>query len=252
MIISSLGDDDEQVAIRLPRYTAPVLATVAGACLLGITALAWRPAHDAHDTSTWSASPSTANLFGGWEQAGPNRFRDDAPPPAQPRWVLATEPSSQEVQALQSALQDHPRREEELDRLIDQTRFIKRLALWDALHKGPMSEERSTLGEHLLAVLPEHYRRGELPGPQALKMAQALIRDIEHNPQRQNARLTETSARLAHQGANVDPQQMAELSFQDRQRDPSPDVALAPLTPVVNLQAAQHALLERILRAEVH
>jgi hypothetical protein len=112
--------------------------------------------------------------------------------------VLATEPSDQEVQALQTALADHPDKGNELTRLVDFSRFQKQVALWSELQNGPMNSERSTLGEHLLEVLPEHYNRGELMGPQALLMAKALIKDIEPNPKRQDARLAEARTRLQH------------------------------------------------------
>lgn len=147
-------------------------------------------------------------LFSGWIKPGTTEFSQDQTNrgaiSTQPRWVLATEPSVDEVKDLQSALLDHPDKALELNRLIDYSRFQKQVALWNELQNGPMNSERVTLSQHLLDVLPAHYSRGELMGPQALLMAQALVKDLEPNPQRQHARLTATKSQLAKQSAMLD------------------------------------------------
>lgn len=176
------------------RVTAGALAAVA-VVAVGV----WAIVHPGSGESFESAARQSGSrpLFSGWVKPGSDFGQTvDVSASTQPKWVLATEPNEQEVQALQSALGDHPDKANELSRLIEYSRFQKQVALWSELRSGPMDSERSTLGAHLLEALPAHYNRGELMGPQALLMAQALIRDIEPNPERQDDRLAEARTRL--------------------------------------------------------
>lgn len=191
-------------------------------------------------------------LFSGWIKPGTTEFGQDQSHSGaistQPRWVLATEPSTDEVKDLQSALAAHPDKAHELDRLIDYSRFQKQVALWSELQNGPMNSERSTLSQHLLAVLPAHYGRGELMGPQALLMAQALVKELEPTPQRQDARLAETRSQLARQQPAIEQDQLTAQqtfeSFERQQQRIVNDHNGTPQQLEASLDAARHAMLD--------
>lgn len=197
--------------------------------LLAAIGIFW-PGDDAQAPREQEQAAITRPLFAGWIQPGQNNFGPAGHEPSttaspQPHWVLATEPSEQEIQAIESTLADHPDKDNELSRLVDHSRFQKRIALWNELQNGPMNSERATLGQHLLKVLPEHYSRGELLGRQALMMAKAFIQDLEPNPQLQHARLAEAKSALEKQAPVIDQSalvvQSAAESFQQQQK-PTP------------------------------
>lgn len=192
-------------------------------------------------------------LFGGWVKHGSADFGQDKPHNGiisnQPRWVLATEPSNDEVKDLQSALADHPDKARELDRLIDYSRFQKQVALWNELQNGPMNSERATLSEHLLEVLPAHYSRGELMGPQALLMAQALVKDLEPDAHLQSARLAETKSQLAKQAPTIaqedlNTQKTFESFEQQQQQHIVSEHDGTPQPLDARQDAARHAMLD--------
>lgn len=196
-----------------------------------------------------SHSSGARPLFAGWVKPGGDFGQAPSTTAStQPKWVLATEPSEQEVEALESALADHPDKTDELNRLIEYSRFQKQVALWSELQSGPLDAERSTLGAHLLASLPAHYNRGELMGPQALLMAKALIKDIEPNPQRQDARLAEAKTRLAHEAPAL-PEgeavaQTAFDTFKQQQQQIVSEHSGSPQQLEAKLDAARRTLLD--------
>lgn len=192
-------------------------------------------------------------LFGGWIKHGSADFGQDKSHSGvistQPRWVLATEPSNDEVKDLQSALAGHPDKAKELDRLIDYSRFQKQVALWNELQNGPMNSERATLSEHLLEVLPAHYSRGELMGPQALLMAQALVKDLEPDAHLQSARLAETKSQLAKQAPTIAQEELnAQKTFESFEQQQQQRIVSehegTPQQLDVRLDAARHAMLD--------
>lgn len=229
---------------RHGRMAAAGVVTVALLAALGI----WWPS-DNEQVPQEDSSTATRPLFAGWIQPGHSNFgpagHEPAPGVPQPRWVLATEPSEQEIQAIESTLADHQDKDGELTRLVDHSRFQKRIALWNELQNGPMNSERATLGQHLLKVLPDHYSRGELLGRQALMMAKALIQDLEPNPQLQHTRLAEAKSELEKQAPIIDQSELAAQSaaesFQQQQK-PTPAAHDAePVEPTNTLQLEARA-----------
>lgn len=228
------------------RVAAVGGVTVALLAALGI----WWPHDDEPGPQEQEQAAITRPLFAGWIQPGQNNFGPAGREPhagasQQPHWVLATEPSEQEIQAIESTLADHPDKDSELSRLVDHSRFQKRVALWNELQNGPMNSERATLGQHLLKVLPDHYSRGELLGRQALMMAKALIQDLEPNPQLQHTRLAEARSALEKQAPVIDQSalvaQSAAESFQQQQK-PTPAAHDAePAEPANTLQLEARA-----------
>lgn len=205
------------------------------------------------DGATTAVSRSAERpLFGGWVKHGSADFGQDKSHngviSTQPRWVLATEPSNDEVKGLQAALADNPDKARELDRLLDYSRFQKQVALWNELQNGPMNSERATLSEHLLDVLPAHYSRGELMGPQALLMAQALVKDLEHDAHLQSARLAEAKSQLAKQAPTIAQEELnAQKTFESFEQQQQRIVGEHEGTPQqleVRLDAARHAMLD--------
>ncbi len=228
-------------APRLSRQVRMAAAGVVTAGLLAFIGLAW-PGDEAQAPQAEEETTLNRPLFAGWVQPGGGNFgpaghetMHSASP--QPKWVLATEPSEQEIQAIESTLVDRPDRNGELNRLVDHSRFQKRVALWNELQNGPMNSERATLGQHLLTVLPDHYSRGELLGRQALMMAKALIQDLEPNPQVQRTRLAQARTELEKQAPIIDQSeltaQFAAQSFQQQQK-PSPAAHEAETTEAAN------------------
>lgn len=235
-------------APRLHRHGRMAVAGVVTVALLAALGIWWpsdnEPAPQEDNTT------ATRPLFAGWIQPGHNNFSPAgsdiaAQTSPQPRWVLATEPSEQEIQAIESTLADRPDKDDALTRLVDHSRFQKRVALWNELQNGPMNSERATLGQHLLKVLPDHYSRGELLGRQALMMAKALIKDLEPNPQLQHTRLAEAKSELEKQAPVIDQSELvaqsAAESFQQQQK-PTPAAHDAePVEPTNTLQLEARA-----------
>lgn len=239
---------------KLPRRSWMAVMGVFTATAL--TTLLLALSHNNDHTSGNAPRQGTRPLFAGWIKPGSTEFGQDqgnrGAISTQPRWVLATEPSADEVRDLQSALMDHPDKTHELDRLIDYSRFQKQVALWNELQNGPMNSERVTLSQHLLNELPAHYNRGELMAPQALLMAKAFVKDLEPTPQRQDARLAATKSQLARPSPTLDQDQLmaqkAYESFEQQQRqrimnehNDSPEL-LEPRP-----DAARHAMLDNAL-----
>lgn len=195
---------------RLPRRSWMAVLGVFTATALSTVLLAMSN-NDEH-TSNREARQGNRPLFAGWIKPGSTEFGQEQTSrgaiSTQPRWVLATEPSVDEVKYLQTALVDHPDKAQELNRLVDLSRFQKQVALWNELQNGPMNSERVTLSQHLLKELPTHYSRGEVMAPQALLMAQALVKDIENSPQGQDARLAEARTQLARHSPTLDQDQL--------------------------------------------
>lgn len=233
------------------RIAAAAGATVA---LIAVIGICWPGEHESAQEAPEAQEAAQDQaaiarpLFAGWIQPGHDSFGTSGPSSAtrtspQPHWVLATEPSEQEIQAIESTLADRPDKDSELTRLVDHSRFQKRIALWNELQNGPMNSERATLGQHLLKVLPDHYSRGELVGRQALMMAKALIQDLEPNPKLQHTRLAEARSALEKQAPIIDQSELdtqsAAASFQQQQK---PSVhETEPAVPANTLQLEAHA-----------
>lgn len=254
---------DLTVSAKLQRHGQIAALSLAAVAALTLLTAAVVSKHQASSTRLRTTIHVDASrpLFSGWRQAGQANFDEagqaaNTPPP---NWVLATEPSEHEVQALQSALADRPDKDSELARLLEYTRFQKQVALWSELQNGPMNSERSTLIQHLLEVLPDHYSRGELLGPQALLMAKALIQEIEPNPRARNSLLAEAKSRLEQQNHTIDESQLASQtayeSFQEQQKqivseyEASPVEQHNPLLLEARLDAARRNLLDGQLTA---
>ncbi|HEX5355302.1 MAG TPA: hypothetical protein VFW93_03730 [Aquabacterium sp.] len=239
-------------AFKMPRRGWMAVMAVFSATAVTTLLLALS---NGNDSDTAMASHGTSRqrpLFAGWIKPGTTEFGQEqvntGAISTQPRWVLATEPSTDEVKGLQSALAEHPDKARELDRLIDYSRFQKQVALWNELQNGPMNSERATLSQHLLEVLPAHYSRGELIGPQALLMAQALVKDLETNPQRQDARLADTRSQLARQAPTIEQDQLtAQKTFEsfEQQQQRIMNEQKGTHQPLeARLDVARHALLD--------
>ncbi|TAK93256.1 MAG: hypothetical protein EPO09_13260 [Aquabacterium sp.] len=200
---------------KMPRHGWMAVMGVFTATALTTVLLALGNNNDDHATGN-ASQRGNRPLFSGWIKPGTTEFSQDQTNrgaiSTQPRWVLATEPSVDEIKDLQSALIDHPDKTLELNRLIDYSRFQKQVALWNELQNGPMNSERTTLSQHLLDVLPAHYSRGELMGPQALLMARTIVKDLEPNPQLQDARLAATTSQLTKQSPALDQDQSQDQS----------------------------------------
>lgn len=237
-------------SFKMPRHGWMAVLGLFSATALTTLCLALSSRDDAPP-----AAPSRSDerpLFGGWIKHGSADFGQDRTHEGvistQPKWVLATEPSRAEVKDLQSALADHPDKAKELDRLIDYSRFQKQVALWNELQNGPMNSERATLSEHLLDVLPAHYSRGELMAPQALLMAQALVKDLEPDARIQSARLAETKSQLARQAPTIAQEdlnaQKATESFTQQQQHVAVEHDGTPQLLELHPDAARHAMLD--------
>ncbi len=241
-------------APRLSRHGR--VAAVGGITVALLAALGiWWPSDNEPAAQEQEQATITRPLFAGWIQPGQNNFGPGNAPSAtaspQPRWVLATEPSEQEIQAMESTLADHPDKDSELNRLVDHSRFQKRVALWNELQNGPMNSERATLGQHLLKTLPDHYSRGELLGRQALLMARTLIQDLEPNPQLQRTRLAEAKSELEKQAPIIDQSELlaqsAAESFQQQQKPAPAAHDTEPAEPANTLQLEARADTRRSL-----
>lgn len=252
MIISTTtsSTDPAPRPIRHGRIAAVGGVAVALMSAIGI----WWPGDKAQAPQEQEQEAIARPLFAGWIQPGQNNFGPAGSASmdrvsTQPHWVLATEPSEQEIQAMESTLADHPDKDSELSRLVDHSRFQKRVALWNELQNGPMNSERATLGQHLLKVLPDHYSRGELLGRQALMMAKALIQDLEPNPKLQHARLAEARSALEKRAPIIDQSELssqsAAESFQQQQKPKQVAHDAEPVEPVNTLQLEARADLTR-------
>jgi hypothetical protein len=231
MSVSSTSSDLPW-SVKYQRHGRILALSLAAGALLAFIGASWvsydhdrlRDPVPAVQPGKTEPAESAQPLFAGWIQPGQADFgQKRAVGTADlPRWVLATEPSEQETQALQAVLADRPDKDSELARLIDYTRFQKQVALWSELQNGPMNSERATLIQHLLDVLPAHYNRGELLGPQALLMAKALIKELEPNPQLQSERLADAKSRLEERAPTINESQLASQeafeSFQQQQK----------------------------------
>ncbi|MES2091616.1 MAG: hypothetical protein V4532_16820 [Pseudomonadota bacterium] len=187
--------------MQTPRFKRSPITLVALGIGATVLVLIWSRSSETRPSPLTSPTP-----LGRTEQAPPTLLQSQNSTTLQPNAdaLASAELTSQELIELQAAVADHPQREQELARLVDYARFHKQTEQWRSLHDGPLTPARIALARSLLEVVPTHYARGELMGPQAFVMAQALIRDIEPNPQRQAARLTQEQARIEQAAPTVE------------------------------------------------
>lgn len=216
------------VSIDKPRR--PIL--LVGLAVLAIVSfLAWwalKPDHPTGSEAERSVSSGpTASPFGA--------VRDGAAPPvsdAPPAWMAAGSgaasggtptpaPSSlpdltaEEWAALKEVLKDQPNAEAEIRRLVEFARFQKGFERWQSLREEPGSAQaRAEIASELLRLLPDHVRRQEVIGGEALMLQAALLEDAEPDPARREVRRQE----LAKEVETVTAEQSRALQAQESVR----------------------------------
>lgn len=104
--------------------------------------------------------------------------------------------SAMEWSVLQAVAQQHAHPEEELPRLINAVRFNKQLELWQDMPADADANKRRVLAEALLKDLPERVKQGNYGLVDAQKYMTGLVKDLEADEARQQARANAEMRRL--------------------------------------------------------
>ena len=112
------------------------------------------------------------------------KMLDSEPPAAAPSSSGSHEPERpadidpQEWQQLVDGLSNHPKRDQELNRLVGYLRFKRDMDKWTALKDQPNAIERAQVGQRILDALPVRFANQEVTAPEALMLQAAIYADM--------------------------------------------------------------------------
>lgn len=112
------------------------------------------------------------------------RMLDTEPPAAAPSTSGTIEiqrPADigpKEWQQLVEATRNHPKPDQELQRLVGTMRFKRDMDRWEDLKDQPNALERAQVGQRILDALPVRFANHEVTGPEALMLQSAIYADM--------------------------------------------------------------------------
>lgn len=98
--------------------------------------------------------------------------------------------------ALRQVAAQHPDGQKELNRLVNQLRFLKRVEAWRTPSASVDPAQRRVLAESLLAEVPTRVANGEMDVPTAQQMQQALLAELVSDPDERSRRAGVEAKRL--------------------------------------------------------
>ncbi|RZI81675.1 MAG: hypothetical protein EOP38_18505 [Rubrivivax sp.] len=121
-----------------------------------------------------------------------------------------------EWQQLVDGLRNHPKRDQEVRRVVGYLRFKRDLDRWTALKDQPNALERAQIGQKILDALPVRFANQEVTGPEALMLQSAIYADMI--PDEAQRRPMEEAARQAlMRSLEHDSAMTAKLQAEDEQ-----------------------------------
>lgn len=204
--------------IRFDDKRPQRLALAAGVATLAVAAAAWwfnRPEAAASGSAAAAADEAARGASGTafpWSRAGasgaapsrpPLAALDQTAPDGRPAFITAEEWS-----ALQETLKDHPKREQEMARIVAYLRFQKEFESWQALRDSSDTAQRQALAQRLLEQIPTRVAQREVNAGEAVMLQAALLEDLVADPAQREQRLAQERQRLAQAPTSEEAQAM--------------------------------------------